>query len=266
VIESPAAPAPAPSAERSFSLSGGVSDTAFRELAGARVEVVDGPSAGRVATTDQWGHFNLPGTFTGTVQLMASKDGYQAQTKSYQLLGPLERYPPGSQIQGWVAFYLELPVPSANISGQYSFTLTADSACTGLPAEARTRTYTTTIAPDRPTGFLGRLSGARFLSLGNCPPLPDACTVNWFRLGTAVDDVGGYIMAIEQLSTTEYLIVSGVIDGSYRPQGITASLNGSLLHCSGEPYQIDIGEWWCPSGTASVQCDSTNHRLDLIRR
>ena len=43
---SPAAPAPAPPAV-SLTLNGYVGDTAFRPLAGVRVEVLNGPDAGR---------------------------------------------------------------------------------------------------------------------------------------------------------------------------------------------------------------------------
>jgi hypothetical protein len=232
------------------------------------VEVVGGPSAGAVVTTDQWGHFNLPGPFTGTVQLVASKDGYQSQTKSWTLSTLGRPIPPDARIQGWVAFSLELPVPSSNVSGQYAVTLTADTACTSVPAEVRQRTYATTIAPENGTNsFFARLSGGRFFSYPGCPErLPDSCTVNWLRIGTAADDVGGSMMAIEQLSDTEYLIITGGIEGSSSPAGITASLNGSLMYCSGHPYQIDIGEWVCPAGGASAQCDSANHRLVLTRR
>src|SRR5262245_21143933 len=66
---SPSEPPPplATSPVRIFSLSGAVADTAYRSIAGAKVEVVSGAGAGTVATTDEVGRFWMPGTFTGTI-------------------------------------------------------------------------------------------------------------------------------------------------------------------------------------------------------
>jgi hypothetical protein len=58
-------PPPVTPAPQEFSLSGWVGDTAFRSLGGSRVEVIDGPRVGTVATTDEHGHYYMPGTFTG---------------------------------------------------------------------------------------------------------------------------------------------------------------------------------------------------------
>ncbi len=44
-------------------IQGTVSDTAFRPLAGARVEVLDGPQAGLSTTANAQGEFSLTGTF-----------------------------------------------------------------------------------------------------------------------------------------------------------------------------------------------------------
>ena len=64
-----------------------------------------------------------------------------------------------------MSFSLQPHGQSANIAGLYTLTLTADSACTNLPDEARTRTYTATIVPgSRPTTFVGRLSDAQIVA------------------------------------------------------------------------------------------------------
>jgi len=58
-----------------------VQDSGFRSLAGARVEVLDGASAGASTTTDANGVFTLAGTFISTDRFRASKDGYITATQ-----------------------------------------------------------------------------------------------------------------------------------------------------------------------------------------
>src|SRR5262245_21254593 len=121
----PTPPPVTPPAPLVFSLNGSVTDTAYQSLVGARVEVVDGPQAGTVATVDDHGHFSMPGTFTGTVSLRASSDGYISQTQAVSaMVRPGLPFPADTQIQRWVTFYLELPYPSINIAGEYSLRLT----------------------------------------------------------------------------------------------------------------------------------------------
>jgi hypothetical protein len=59
----PSPPSVAPALQE-FRLSGAVSDTANRPLAGSKVEVMDGSRTGTVGTTDEAGRFSMPGTFT----------------------------------------------------------------------------------------------------------------------------------------------------------------------------------------------------------
>src|SRR5215208_6724574 len=56
-------------------LSGFMMDTSYRALAGARIEVVDGPSAGMAATSDDNGQFVLSGSFDKTTRFRATKEG-----------------------------------------------------------------------------------------------------------------------------------------------------------------------------------------------
>ena len=80
--QSPVQPTPSSPCERSqeFSLSGSAMDTASRPLGGATVEVIAGSSAGMVTITDDKRPILDAGTFTGTVTLRASKDGYVPET------------------------------------------------------------------------------------------------------------------------------------------------------------------------------------------
>lgn len=99
--------------------------------------------------------YALPGGFSGTITVRASKDGYISVTKSYQTAYP-----------GWqdLSFSLELSTPSVNIAGNYTLTLTADNACTELPEPARSRTYAAAIVPSPtlPNQYEAVLSGATF--------------------------------------------------------------------------------------------------------
>jgi hypothetical protein len=214
--------------------------------------------------TDDHGHFTLSGTFTGSFRLAASKDGYLTATKTWTppWTGP------GGPAQGSVQFHLELPVPSAAIHGTYTLTTTADSTCTNLPAEARSRTYTAQIDPGPAVGFVATLTGARFFRFEPCQwgqSSPEACTHNHITLGTAAEDVGGYTGFIERLNDTSYLMFDGVIAGSTSPSGITALLDGNLVYCPGLPVLIDQGTLACLTDNA-VSCYSRNHHLELVRR
>ena len=74
---SPSAPAPGSQPPPgAFFIRGTVSDTAFRPLAGARVEVVDGRQAGLATTADAKGVFSLIGTFDDATRFRATKEGH----------------------------------------------------------------------------------------------------------------------------------------------------------------------------------------------
>jgi hypothetical protein len=252
-----------------FSLSGRVTDIFYHPLGGSRVEVITGPRAGTAATTDDAGRFSMPGTFTGTITVLASRDGYVSETREVPLHPRSYPPPPSGGTASWeIAVPLEPVGPVTNIAGAYGLTLTADSACTDLPPEARTRTYTATLTPTgRSTSLVGQLSDARFFSTVPCPAgrPPDSCTYNQFGVRIAGDHTGFYLGTIEQLRETAYLVVSAAAEGTFGSAGLTTSLSGSFLYCPSEPYLIDQGTWACP-GPAGVQCESQNHQLVLVRR
>src|SRR6187200_2573592 len=77
----PTPTAPTPPTPSSTGIRGSVSDTAFRHLDGARVEVVDGPEAGMSTTADANGSFSFSGTFDDTTRFRATKDGHLAATQ-----------------------------------------------------------------------------------------------------------------------------------------------------------------------------------------
>jgi hypothetical protein len=257
-------------APEEFSLSGSVSDTASRPLGGSRVEVIGGPRAGTAVTTDEVGRFSMPGTFTGTIRVTASKDGYVSKTNTVSLAGlPLPPPQPG-EVRNWgTGFALEPLGTSLNIAGLYTLRLTADSACTNLPTEVRTRTYTATVVPTASSHFVASLSDARFLSPTpwcNAHPPGLTCSYNTIGIGIAGDYANlGVSGIVEQLGQEGYVALTAGAEGSFGATGITTPLSGSFLYCPSEPYQIDIGEWACRASTG-VDCYSRNHQLSLIRR
>jgi hypothetical protein len=260
----PVMPAP-----EEFSLSGSVSDTASRPLGGSRVEVIGGPRAGTAVTTDEVGRFSMPGTFTGTIRVTASKDGYASKTNTVSLAGlPLPPPQPG-EVRNWgTGFALEPLGPSLNIAGLYTLTLTADGACTDLPTEVRARTYTATVVTTASSHFVASLSDARFLSPTpwcNARPPWLTCSYNTIGIGIAGDFAHVGVGIVEQLGEEGYVAITAGAEGSFGATGITTPLSGSFLYCPSEPFLIDQGTWACRANDG-VQCDSENHQLTLVRR
>jgi hypothetical protein len=263
---SPVQPTPpvvaVPVVTQQFRLEGGVSDTAWRALGDVRVQVLNGPRAGTVATTDEHGHFSMPGTFSGPITLEASKDGYRSRTNNWPSPG---RVPPADVEYVGMWFYLQPLGPSANVAGEYTLTLTAADSCTNLPNEARTRTYTATITAVSETSFAVRLSGARFYS-------------SYSRATVVVaGDFAGILAAssdrgqnesgpgiVEQLGESTFVSIEGGGGTSFGPTGMTVAFDGYFEYCPVEPAIIgDLPR--CPS-SSRIQCDSHDHRLTLVRR
>jgi hypothetical protein len=244
------------------SVAGYVGDTAFRSVAGARVEVLDGPQAGMVLTTDGNGQFSYAGTFATAVTLRASKDGYIALTKTTQTSTPGGR--------PWVYFQLEVLGPPVNIAGDYTLTFIAGDACTGLPNELRTRSYAATIAPrsnplTRPdTSFTLTAGGARFFDAFNQFPIGVAADYAAFMVYNG-EDFG----LVEQIAPKEYLGFYGEARasvGASPVSTISMTFDGVIDYCA---LTSDSGwNYTCSSSLAiaHASCKSKNHRLTLTRR
>lgn len=253
------APAPAPVPPSSgIQVGGSVSDTAFRPLAGVRVEVLDGAQAGMSAMSDVTGQFSLTGTFDAATTFRATKDGYAAATRSWLRNTPSAR--------PWLGFSLAILGPNVNIAGDYTLTLVADSPCADLPSDMRRRTYAATISPS-PNGtantrFDLRLSGGSFLD-GH----------NGFLIGVAGDYLGfglyggEYPTVVEQVAANAYLAFDGSAAGSVGPSSvieISASLDGWIQYCV---VRSAMGrDYDCRQAVTQGSCQSQNHRLILTRR
>ena len=140
VLPAPPAPVtttPAPTGNQP--INGTVYDSAFRPLAGATVEFLNGPQAGTSTTTDARGAFALFGIVDDTTRFRASKDGHVAGTAT--ILPDCPRCNP----RRWVFFYLDVLEPPVALAGHYSLTFIADSSCTTLPTDLLTRTYAVSV-------------------------------------------------------------------------------------------------------------------------
>ena len=243
---SPMAPSPpTPSSNGVVLIKGSVSDTAFRPLAGATVEVLDGPQAGASTTADATGLFSLTGTFDDTTRFRATMRNHLAATGTPGP-GPICA---NCNPERWIHFYLEVPAPPVNMAGDYTLTFIADSACVDLPDDVRTQTYAATITPSHPTNiptantnFQVALSGASFL------PSHDS-----FPIGVAGDYVTFWFSdpaLVEEIAANTHLELYGAAGASVGTSGVSTiavSWDGSFEY-------------------SQTECESKNHQLILTRR
>ena len=246
--------APQPAPPLVFSLSGSVQDTASRPLAGARVEIIAGDRSGTVETTDGNGRFRMPGTFTGTVTIAGSKDGYHQESLTLPHPQTVRRLP-SENLNLWMNLSLQPDGPPANIVGEYTLMITADRACSTLPDEVRTRTYSATIVRGgRPTSFQGRVSDGRFIS-GH----------NYFEIGMAGEFASFWTQIMEQLSEAIYLVIAGGVSAPFGSSGISAPFNAQVVYCPVRPVWTS-GEYWACPIDSGVDCSSVQHQLTLVPR
>lgn len=246
--------------------SGYVLDTAFKRLAGVRVDVVDGPQAGTSMITDASGQFPLTGTFARTDRFRVSKDGYITATQGFSTSSP--------EGKPWLIVYLQPLAPPVNIAGDYTLTFVADSACTHLPPEVRTRSYAATVTPgSSATGFVLAATGASFLN-----------GLTGFGIGVAGDSLGLWLHGghdpalVEQLAPNTYLAFSGVAAasvGSSPVSTISTAFDGWIDYCvmskpMASGYNCGTsnitGEPIPAAAVTYTHCQSPNHRLTLTRR
>jgi hypothetical protein len=247
-------------------ISGTVSDSGLRPLAGARVEFVDGPQAGISTTTDARGEFSLTGAVDDTSRFRASKDGHVTATATIQpVCEPCRPH-------RWVHFYLSLLEAPVPIAGDYTLTFVADRACATLPDDVRTRTYAVTIAPGdlnwagHPSGsatsFKATPTGGTFPAGLNGFYLNVAASYIRLSLGDHTDP------GITELMGAHTYVAfggSGVANAAAPISTIATSFEGWIDHCV-NPQMGDRYE--CTPGPAvtHTRCESRNHQLILTRR
>lgn len=265
----PTAPTPTPAAQvmqpTATELRGFVMDTAYRNLEGARIEVMDGPSAGTAAIAGADGQFVLSGLFNETTRFRAVMDGHETRTQVWNC-SVTTGCPGANGARPWLGFYLTVLAPSVNIAGTYTLTFTADSACADFPEAMRTRSYRAVVTAqaidDRSTipGFVLTIEGT-----------PVAGHMDGFPIGVAGDRLnlwlhGGHDPAIvEDLGGNSYLAFSGgaVTLGTAGPSTIATRFEGWIEHIVlAAPL---VGPWYYPQAAtiSKSTCESANHRLTL---
>jgi hypothetical protein len=245
-------------------------DTAFRRIAGVRIEVVDGPQAGAAMISDATGQFLLTGAFARTNTFRAVKEGYVTATQGFSTSIPGGR--------PWLYFYLQPVAPPVNIAGDYTLTFVADRACAGLPSDLLTRTYAATIRGANPaspanTSFELTVSGAPLLE-----------KFSSFTIGVAGDSLGFWLHGghdpplVEQLAPNTYLAYSGSATatvGRSPMATISTPFEGWIERCvlrsaMAAPYNCGTSNWTgepIPGFALEyAHCESKDHQLILTRR
>jgi len=259
--------APTPLADRvqpatTISVNGYVSDSAFRALEGAVIEVLDGPQAGLSVTAGPNGVFGLAGNFDDATRFHASKAGYVDSTGT---LSPRCATCNGAR---FIYLVLGVPGPPVEIAGEYSLTFVADSKCTDIPSELRTRSYSATITPAANahyppnTNFQIVISGAQLLKGYESFPIGVAGDLVAFELRGE----GPYL--VEEVAPNTYIGFDGRAEasvGTSRVSTISTSFEGRVDYCA---LNSPMGQYFdCRAGlTARAECESKSHQLILTRR
>jgi hypothetical protein len=241
-------------------VSGHVSDSAFRPLRGARVEVLDGPQAGAATHTDANGQFAMTGMFDANTRFSAELVGYVGSTQTWTdcatCHGP------------YLLFRLGLPTPPVAVAGDYTVTFVADSQCTDIPAELRSRTYTGTMAARPSSGVPPDTSFDLTLNEGTLLNGYGSISV-----GVAGDVItmwfgGDGPFVVEQVALNTYLGFDGAIEAVVTPplRSITTSFNGYVNYCA---LNAPMGQYYDCSAARTVarsECYSSNHQLIVTKR
>jgi hypothetical protein len=243
-----------------FNLHGTVSDSISRPVSNARVELVDGPQAGQVATTDMDGQFAFaPFTASATtVTLRVTRDGY----------APFTVTAVGNQINSFLDHLTLQPLTHVDPTGEYQFTLTAAAACDALPPAVRTRRYTATAVITGPTGGMVTLGGADLVPHYDAFGLTRADNAVRFSLFSAyafaswLDDDP----IVERLDATSYVAFSGTATVMpWNPDQSMAAVDGTIAYCAAaKEASAPIYPPTCL--VPPVECQSSSHRLSLVRR
>jgi hypothetical protein len=235
-------------------LSGVAFDNVGNPLADVRVEVIDGPGLGVFALTSASGEYALPGVFSDTIAVRATKAGYVTKTQTF----PSSRPWPSGHFE----LHFSLDTPSVNLSGDYTLNIAADPACSEFPPEARSRTYQATLTPSPylSNSYVATLSGATFFPHNN--------TINATVAGdSARFDIDPYsdMVVTEALTGSAALTFWGTSRATVSGPSISAPFEGTVEYC---PNALG------PQGTfpyircavPPVDCVSSNHRLTIMRR
>ena len=257
------------------SVAGVVQDASFRPIAGAQVAIV---GTGLSTVTGADGSFELTGGIASPLTVRVAKEGYVTETRAADW--PTCTPPPGSSLpcpltRIGMLFSLESLGQAVDISGDYTMTLAADSACQDLPSEARSRTFTASIVPYGPTRTRYVIA-VQASSLRGSAAFDAGVTGDFLALRLTLDPG-----LIDQIAPNTYLIAGGgggasttVVSGASL---IAATFDGLLEYCRLKDSSSDPVNG-CSSGSSALAeptpsqpvnfagCQSRNHRLTFTRR
>ena len=259
VPDLPGSSTPPTANQNAIVLAGTVVDNIWRPLAGARVEVLDGPNAGLSVITAANGSYRLIGEFDSSTRFRATSSQHRERTL------PMPPRCATCNPNWWLHFSLETEAASVDLAGAYSLTFVADPACTTLPEEFRQRTYPATVRPinTENTGqFNVSVMGGGLLA-----------GYDTFFVGVAGDAVAAYLGDFHGSPGVADRVTATTVlgfDGSATATGVAdtatvvATLDGTISYCElrGEPtarYST------CLPGPANVLCTSANHQLIMQR-
>ncbi len=245
---SPGSIQPVPQPVVGVPVLGNVYDWVQRPIAGVAVEVVDGSGTGRSATTDSVGRFQLPGTFTGTIAVRASKDGYLTKTRNYS--------PETLNQYARLSFYLDSRSPAIDLTGEYTLTFKAASACTQLPAAARERTYQAAMTRTTESYLYDvRLKEGTFFN----PHFPLHVVNNFARFW--VEPWGDYGPIVELLTPSTSFTLTYDVGVSLGAASVSVPFSGTFGYCSnasGVQFQPQCA-------VPFIECTSSSHTFSLTR-
>ena len=260
-LTSPSSAALPPAVTQS-TLHAWVYDTAMRPLAGARIEVADGASAGASVVTSGNGQGLLTGAFDGGTHFRAVHDGHESVVQKWSC-------PTSSCGFPWTSFYLRpLSPPAIDLSGEYTMTITANASCEMLPPESRSRTYPVTLSPRMRPGTADVMG---FTVLHHSGAVVDAFRHGY--VGVAGNYARSYVIGGEGdqpglvgwLDDTGYVAFMGTAEAALYPGASPATLS-----FNGQVEYLQLRAPIPSNGTISgietrLTCTSSEHRMVLTR-
>jgi len=239
-------------------IRGQVRDSLGRPVDDARVEVADGPLAGRSAVTGPDGRFLFSATLTSSdvATLHATKTGFS---------------PASLRWAGRNDFFITLlALHLLDLTGRYDITFTAAPACSPLPSPLRSRTFTGLMSPGDNvfSAFTTQLGGAEFFPaydkfsarVGHDAARFSVFSLDAFKWWLEDQPI------VERVGPNGFLAFMGTAHAPVLTTSapFTAAFDGSISFCSAmTPPSRDN---FPPTCAAPVECRSDRHQIRFVRR